>query len=138
MKKRFFKEAKSCLCNVDYTGASSAQIGAVAVYHGMVIARGWNQNKTHTLQQRYNIYRFNMTGPHYCPSKIHAEMDIISKIRHLDIDFRKVHIYVYRETKNGDRAMSRPCESCCRALRDLGVRKVFYTTDKGYCEERYD
>ena len=35
---------------------------------------------------RYNEKR------HYCPSKIHAEIDCISKIKYLDIDFSKVTV----------------------------------------------
>lgn len=69
---------------------------------------------------------------------MHAEMELISKIRYLDINFSEVEIYVYRETKSGRRAMARPCAACTKALKDLGIKKVFYTTDDGFCEERYE
>ena len=138
MKQCFFNAAKKCAEQSDYNGASSAKIGAVAVFRRTIIAQGRNQDKTHPLQQQYNIYRYNVNGNHYYPSKIHAEMEIISKIRYLDINFSEVEIYVYRETKSGKRAMVRPCAACTKALKDLGIKKVFYTTNDGYCEERYD
>ena len=138
MKAEFFKAAKRCAGQSSYNGASSAKIGAVAVFRRMIIAQGRNQDKTHPLQQRYNIYRYNVNGDHYYPSKMHAEMELISKIRYLDINFSEVEIYVYRETKDGRKAMARPCAACTKALRDLGIKKVFYTTNDGYCEERYE
>lgn len=138
MKIEFFKAAKKCSEQSNYNGASNVKIGAVAVFRRAIIAQGYNQNKTHPLQQRYNIYRYNVNGNHYCPSKIHAEMELISKIRYLDINFSEVEIYVYRETKDGRKALAKPCLACTKALKDLGIKKVFYTTNDGYCEERFD
>ena len=138
MKTEFFKAAKKCSGQSNYNGASNVKIGAVAVFRRAIIAQGCNQNKTHPLQQRYNIYRYNVNGNHYCPSKIHAEMELISKIRYLDINFSEVEIYVYRETKDGRKALAKPCLACTKALKDLGIKKVFYTTNDGYCEERFD
>ena len=138
MKTEFFKAAKKCSEQSNYNGASNVKIGAVAVFRRAIIAQGYNQNKTHPLQQRYNIYRYNVNGNHYYPSKMHAEMELISKIRYLDINFSEVEIYVYRETKDGRKALAKPCLACTKALKDLGIKKVFYTTNDGYCEERFD
>lgn len=138
MRQEFFEAARKCAEQSDYNGASSAKIGAVAVFRRTIIARGHNQNKTHPLQQRYNIYRYDVNGDHYYPSKMHAEIELISKIRYLDINFSEVEIYVYRETKGGRKALARPCAACTKALRDLGIKKVCYTTNDGYCEERYE
>lgn len=62
-------------------------------------------------------------------------MSVLAKIRNLDINFSEVEIYVYRALKSGKRAKARPCAACMCALKDLGLRKIFYTTDDGYCEE---
>lgn len=138
MRKEFFEAAKRCAAQSDYYGASSAKVGAVAIFRRTIIARGHNQNKTHPLQHRYNVYRYDTNGPHYYPSKMHAEIELISKIRYLDINFNEVEVYVYRETKAGRKALARPCAACTKALKDLGIKKVFYTTDDGFCEERYE
>ena len=137
MKAEFFKAAKRCAGQSSYNGASSAKIGAVAVFRRTIIAQGRNQDKTHPLQQRYNIYRYNVNGDHYYPSKMHAEMELISKIRYLDINFSEVEIYVYRETKSGQKALAKPCLACETALRELGIRRVYYTGNNSYISEIY-
>lgn len=138
MKTEFFKAAKKCAEQSNYNGASSAKIGAVAVFRRTIIAQGRNQDKTHPLQQRYNIYRYNVNGNHYYPSKMHAEMELISKIRYLDINFSEVEIYVYRETKSGQKALAKPCLACETALRELGIRRVYYTGNNSYISEIYE
>lgn len=65
-------------------------------------------------------------------------MGVLAKIRNLDVNFNEVEIYVYRELKSGERAMARPCAACLAALMDLGIRKICYTTENGYCEERLE
>ena len=46
MKAEFFKAAKKCAEQSNYNGASSAKIGAVAVFRRTIIAQGRNQDKT--------------------------------------------------------------------------------------------
>ena len=70
------------------------------------------------------------------PAKIHSELACLQKIKYLDIDFSKVHVYVYRETKSGDLAMARPCPSCLAAIKELGIKYIHYTTESGYATEK--
>ena len=108
--------------------------GCVAIYGGKVIACGWNMDKTHSLQTEYNKYRgFDELS---YPGTIHAEMMVIRKIRYLDIDFSRVKIYVARWGENSPK-MSKPCAACEHALRDLGIKRVYYTGDNSYVYERY-
>lgn len=138
MKERYFKFARTAAMCADYQGTRSAPaIGAVAVYKGSIVATAFNSNKTSTLQARYNIYRFQSSNT---PDKIHAETALIQKLRWKfgdSIEWSKVDIYLYREYKNGQLAMSRPCPSCMALLKEIGVKKVFYTTDEGYAEEKF-
>lgn len=69
---------------------------------------------------------------------MHAEIELISKIRYLDINFSEVEIYVYRETKDGKKALAKPCLSCETALRELGIRRVHYTGNNSYISEVYE
>jgi deoxycytidylate deaminase len=108
--------------------------GAVAIYHNRVLALGWNTDKTSSLQARYNKER-GFDGYAY-KSSIHAEMMVINKIRYLDIDFSKVRIFVWRGGQCP--LMSKPCAACEKAIRDLGVRKVFYTGNNSYITEVYN
>ena len=110
-------------------------IGCAVVYKHRVISTGYSSNKTDTLQSRYNIYR---PTKRYCPAKMHAEtMALKPLMNRKDIDFKNVEIYVYREIKNGDPAMSRPCKSCMALIKDLGIRYIYYSTDGGFSQEKF-
>jgi deoxycytidylate deaminase len=111
----------------------SCHTGAVAIYNNKILAFGWNSSKLSSLQARYNCFR-GFDGYKFPPT-IHAEMMVINKIRYLDIDFSQVRIFVWRGASVPQ--MSKPCAACERALRDLGIRKVFYTGDSSYIEETY-
>lgn len=133
-----FEAAKVASCNADYTGANSVKIGCVIVYKGTILAKGCNSDKTHPMQDLYNKYRFKNNGGKYLPSKVHSEVNALNKIKYLDIDFSKVHLFVYRELKDGQRAMARPCPACMKAIKSFGIRNIWYTTADGYAHEVLD
>lgn len=129
-----FKLARECSLQSDYSG--SARVGCVVVYKHCVLAKGSNSNKTHTEQEKYNIWRYKNSGNKYQPSKLHAEIQSLSKIKYLDIDWSKVHIYIYRELKDGTLAMARPCQACLAAIKDLKIKHLHYSTGDGYAYEK--
>ena len=129
-----FSLARECSLRANYCG--SARIGCIAVYRGTVLAKGWNSDKTHTAQAKYNRYRFKDCGNKYLPSKLHAEITVLQKIKYLDIDFSRLHLYIYREWKDGTIAIARPCEACMAAIRAMGIRHIHYTTDCGFAYEK--
>lgn len=132
---RFFKEAKKESLLSDYNGQ---HLGAVAVYGDKVIlAKAHNSNKTNTTQYFYNRYRIEQKSNIMSkPPRSHAECNLYRKIRFLDIDFSRVSVYIYRELKNGKLGMARCCPACMEALKSLGIKKICYTTDDGYAEEK--
>ena len=134
---RFFKEAKKESLLSDYDGQ---HLGAVAVYGDKVIlAKAHNSNKTNTTQYFYNRYRVEQKSNIMSkPARSHAECNLYRKIRFLDIDFSRVSVYIYRELKNGELGMARCCPACMAALKSLGIKKICYTTDVGYAEERIE
>lgn len=129
---RYFKKARKIANISDY---KQQHVGCVAVYQGQVIGLGCNCNKTHPTQKFYNKYR--MTSDNMLP-KLHAEINCINQIKHLDINFSKVKLYIYRIRKDQPFGLSRPCPSCMAAIKDLGVRDIYYTTNDGYSYERLD
>jgi len=131
-----FKIAREESKEADYCGATAVRIGCIAVYHGTVLAKGHNSDKTHTVQKRYNKWRFKQIDGKYLPDKSHAEISVLSKIKYLDIDFSKVHLYVYREFADGSPAMARPCKACLAAAEALGIKNISYSTNGGYANER--
>lgn len=96
------------------------RVGAVLCRNAKPVSVGRNRpTKTSARFTRYGVFR-----------TIHAEVDACMGIdRGHTIG---ATMYVYRESRNGTLAKSRPCSSCQGYLRDLGVREVFYTTKDGF------
>ena len=127
---RFFEKAK-CVANI--SDFYKTHVGCVAVYKGRIIGIGCNCNKTHPVQKIYNDYRVQSD---YMLPKLHAEINCINQIKHLDINFSKVKLYVYRVRNDRPYGLARPCPSCMAAIRDLGIRDIYYTTNDGYAYEK--
>lgn len=127
---RYFSKARQMAAISDYY---KTHVGCVAVYHGQVIGLGCNCNKTHPSQKFYNRYRKQSDS---MLPKLHAEINCINQIKHLHINFFKVKLYIYRIRKDQPFGMSRPCPSCMAAIKDLGIRNIYYTTNDGYVYER--
>ena len=129
---RYFNKARQVASISDF---SKIHLGCIAVYQGQVIGIGFNTNKTHPVQKFYNRYR---EPSDYILPKLHAEISCINQIKHLDINFSKVKLYIYRIRKDQPFGLSRPCPSCMAAIKDLGIRDVYYTTNDGYAYEKLE
>lgn len=100
---------------------SKARIGAVIANGSREVSRGYNSIKTHT---RSNT-------PY---EDLHAEASAI-----VNAGFREIRgcdIYVYRENKNGEMAISKPCIYCQDLIKRSGIRRVIYTTECGIVQEK--
>lgn len=117
MKTRFFKLAEKLAQKSDHPDHKH---GAVVVYKNSVIGIGFNQNKTHTK----STHEFRT---------IHAEFSAI--LNSQQESFENCELYVVRKRKNGELANSKPCNSCARMLRSLGIKRVYFSTDK---KEEYE
>ena len=132
---RFIEAARKAALESDFP----TRVGAIAVYGGRVIASAFSSQKTNPLQSKYNIYRKFQTDCADCLPKVHAEISLITKLRRVqNIDLKRVKVYVYRVCKSRDKGLARPCKACLIALRDAGIRAVYYTTDFGYAHEWID
>jgi len=128
--------AAECAKSATYSGPSRVKLGCVAVYHGTVLAKGCNTDKTHTNQAKYNYLRYDEDrGTRYYPPKVHSEVSVLSRIRYLDIDFSRVTLFIAREYKSGAPALARPCPSCMALIKEFGIHTICYTTDSGYAIE---
>lgn len=131
--ERYFKLAKNASEFGDYP---RYKIGAVMAYKSRVLSVGWNAKREHPTQKRYNIARgFDVDST---KNSLHAEIYAILKVKDMDINWSKVSIFVYRECKNGMRALARPCPACEKAIRDLGIKHVYYTGKNSYIHEIFD
>ena len=134
---RYFDKAKHVAMVSDFP---KIHVGCIAVYKGNIIGIGCNTNKTHPTQRYYNRFRIpdgedvSMT---YMP-KLHAEINCLNQLKHLDVNFLKVKLYIYRLRNDRPFGMARPCPSCMAAIMDLGIRDIYYTTNEGYAYERME
>jgi dCMP deaminase len=117
MKIKFFQVAKAASKHSDHP---AHQLGAVIVKGNKIISVGFNKNKTHTKSN-------------HAWKRLHAELCAIIKAKQ---DLTGSSIYVYRETKNGNLGLSRPCASCMEAIKEAGINKIYYTTETGFFEEK--
>jgi deoxycytidylate deaminase len=131
---RYFQKARQAAEISDY---KRTHVGCVAVYQGNIIGIACNTNKTHPMQKYYNRYRYHPQTSYFYP-KLHAEINCISSIRHLDINFSKVKLYVYRTRCDQEYGIARPCPSYMAAIKDLGIRHIYYTTNDGYAYEEIE
>ena len=129
---RYFKKARQVALISDY---QKVHIGCVAVYQGNIISIAYNTNKTHPMQKYYNRYREESD---VMIPKLHAEINCLNQLKHLNINFSKVKLYIYRIRNDRPYGMARPCPSCMAAIRDLGIRDIYYTTNDGYVHERIE
>ena len=129
---RYFDKARQIANISDF---NKIHIGCIAVYQGQVIGLGCNTNKTHPVQKFYNRYR---NPSDYMLPKLHAEISCINQIKHLGINFSKVKLYIYRIRNDQPFGLARPCPSCMAAIKDLGIRDIYYTTNDGYAYEKLE
>jgi len=105
-------------------------IGCVVVYKKHIISIGFNSTKTHPIQKLYNKERFlDDNTPHY----LHAEITALIFLKDReDIKWNDVDLYTYRENRNGELRMSKPCKSCMALIKHLGIKRIHYTINDGY------
>jgi len=108
---RWLRFAKNISKHSDYR----IQVGCVITKGNKPISVGFNKAKYHKVYA--NPWR----------KTIHAE---VSAIRTSGKDYIKNSTaYIYREKKNGNPGMARPCEDCMKRLIEFGVRTIYYSTD---------
>ena len=117
MKKRFFDLAKSISVHSDHP---QHKLGAVITRGNRIISLGYNKNKTHT-KSNHNWKR------------LHAEISAIIKATE---DLNNCSIYIYRQKKDGSLGMARPCVTCMLAIKESGIKKICYSTENGFVEEK--
>jgi len=100
--------------------------------HGAVLVKGGN-----ILNSAHNKWSYSSFGKRFRHrdrgiSTLHAELAAV-----LNLD-RSVtqgsDIYVVRVNRKGDFKMSKPCPMCETALKHVGVKRVYYTTNEGILE----
>ena len=111
-------------------------LGCVLVYKNKVISVGYNTTKQHPMQKQYNALRgFDTATAH---NSLHAELSAIIKAKDMDVDWSKVSIFIYREHKNGQLGLAKPCAACAQKIRDMGIKEIYYTGEGSHIYERIE
>ena len=133
-KMKFFEHARNV---AKMSTFPRVHVGAVIVYGSKILACGFDQTKTHPLQARFNAMR-HFENQDNVQHSIHAEMAALSSIWDADLDWSKVEVFVYRLRGDRPHGYARPCKACMTAIREKGIRDVYYTGDDGFIYERLD
>lgn len=112
--KRFFE-----LCErLSYkSNHGKFRIGAIIVEKSRVIGVGFNQVKT----SPYSGHKFNMR---------HAEFNAILNTHREDLS--GCELYVFRRGFDNKVRISKPCGSCHKFLKQMGIKKVYYSINDGF------
>lgn len=105
-----------------------AQIGAVLVKSGRVLAKGYN---------KINRYQGTIKSGHWKTS-LHAEMACLLNLMKLGNieDAQGATMFVARHRRNGSTGLAYPCKDCFEIIRSFGIKKVVFTIDEGVSEIR--
>lgn len=113
---RFFELARK----MSFKSTYRHQHGSVIVLGKKIIGLGFNEIKTHSKSP--DPWKFK-----------HSEFSAILNARRED--FSKCEIYIYRETKNGTPAPSKPCAYCLKMIKSLNFSKIHYSDDGDFKSE---
>ena len=109
--------------------------GCVITYKGHIISSAHNVEKTTPAQKYYNKARnFNNNDGDEAIHKTHAEILAIQRVSYtarIQTDWSKANIYIARIALGlpGGVGLAKPCPACMEAIKDLGIRNIFYTGD---------
>ena len=100
--------------------------------HGAVLVRGGN-----VINAAHNKWSYSSFGKRFRErdkgiSTLHAEL---AAVLNLDRSITQgTDIYVFRVNRAGDFKMSKPCSMCETALKHVGIKRIYYTTNDGTIE----
>lgn len=129
--KAYFRAAKAVS---ELSNYPRHKIGCVVVKGHRIISSSCNSaTKCHPLQARLDSEKYGVE----CPGRVHAEISALLPLIRDKVDLSNASIYIFRQHKNGTLAMAKPCSSCQKVIKQLGIKKVFYSIENGYAVEKW-
>jgi deoxycytidylate deaminase len=102
------------------------RVGCVIVKKRKVISLSCNLTKSHPLQKKLTILRFDDEFLDKCKSEQHAEFAAIISIKNKDI-LKGASIYIARLDSEGNTLPGFPCPACYHLITKYGIKNIFYT-----------
>jgi deoxycytidylate deaminase len=91
------------------------RIGVVLTQGANILSRGYNQIRSAQIGLSYTNY----------PESLHAERHAAMQVQRETI--QGGDLFIWRETKKGLPANSRPCNDCTRLLVHLGIKRIIHS-----------
>lgn len=96
------------------------------IYKNKILSFGVNSEKTSLYQYKIRR-RTKINDNDFVYDKTHAEIAAIKKIHPSFNNWEHVEIFIISKKKDNSFRLARPCPICERAIKDLGIKKVYYT-----------
>jgi deoxycytidylate deaminase len=106
------------------------QHGCIAVLNGKIIAKGYNNIRSHSKDGLLNFRK--------CCSA-HAEISVLHKICINELPkkiVQKLVLYIVRRSRSGDMAESAPCLHCTMRMKNLHIKAIVFSNSDGELEKR--
>lgn len=110
------------------------KLGCVVVDSHRIISSGSNSVSRHHRVQVDLDNKFFGKGSSLGP--IHAESAALIPLMSKGVNLKGATLYVYREHKNGIKALAHPCERCMQLIQKCGIKRIKYTIEDGYSFEK--
>ena len=131
-QQSFFMAADAVASLSDH---KQSKLGCVLVDKHRIISSGHNSStRCSPIQKQMDTARFGFPDQH--KGLVHAETACLLPLIRQGYDMSRSDLYIVRRHKNGSLALSRPCPGCMSLLRANGVRRVFFSVEGGFSEER--
>ena len=131
-QQSFFRVADAVASLSDH---KQTKLGCVLVDKHRIISSGHNSStRCSPLQKQMDTARFGFPDQH--KGLVHAETACLLPLIRQGYDMSRSDLYIVRRHRNGSLAISRPCPGCMSLLRASGVRRVFFSVEGGFSEER--
>ena len=131
-QQSFFRVADAVASLSDH---KQTKLGCVLVDKHRIISSGHNSStRCSPLQKQMDTARFGFPDQH--KGLVHAETACLLPLIRQGYDMSRSDLYIVRRHRNGSLALSRPCPGCMSLLRANGVRRVFFSVEGGFSEER--
>ena len=100
--------------------------------HGAVLVRGGSVMNTSFNKDKFNSFGSRFREQDRGPATLHAEIGcVLGQPRNTTSG---ADVYVCRINRKGEFRNSKPCAMCHQALKYVGVKRVYYTTNEGTIE----
>lgn len=122
LKPRIQRLAVATALRADGVGhRNNYRVGAVLLKGRKIVNAKTNTGKSHRILAAFTSFPL-----------LHAETNCV--VSHGFDNCDGLSIAVARVHKNGDLSMARPCPTCEKVLKEVGIKKVYYTTWNGKWE----